>query len=94
MRSFIFGNIDNCNDSKGLEHILLEAKKFIFYNIKDPNRPNNQVLFLSFKKKIKNMIVIKQKIAIRKNKVEQFGKKWEFCTHLFLNILDFDLDDV
>ena len=38
LKTFLFGDIGNTPINKGLEHILLEAKKFVFYDLKDKNK--------------------------------------------------------
>ena len=87
----MFGNV---NISDGLEHILLEAKKFIFYQIKEQNILETPLLFASFKNKIKNLIIIEKKVAESKSMLDQFEKKWDFCAITFFNfyVPDLDLD--
>ena len=89
MKSFLFGDIENHEINMGLEHILLEAKKFIFYEIKENNR-NSELQFASFKNRIKNLISLERKIAANKNESNKFEQKWIICAPVFDDIINPD----
>ena len=62
----------------GLNHILLELKKEIFYNWKENV---GVVIFLDhFKQKIMHLMIKEKQIAISGNKFEMFAQKWQnYC---------------
>ena len=58
----------------GLNHILLELKKEIFYNWRE--NVGVATFFNCFKQKIMHLIVKEKQIAIASNKFEAFAQKW------------------
>ena len=91
LKTFLFGNIENSKTNKGLEHILIEAKKYIFYELAENKNINADLHMASFKNKIKNLIAIERKTAENRNNLENFLVKWECCEVAF-NILDPDVE--
>ena len=65
----------------GLNHILLEFKKHIFYNLEENVRV--ATFFESFRRKIMHLIVKEKQIAMIGNNFESFSKKWENYTEFF-----------
>ena len=91
LKTFLLGNIESSNTNKGLEHILIEAKKYIFYELADNKNINADLHMYSFKNRIKNLIAIERRTAENRNQLERFLVKWECCEVAF-NILDPEVD--
>ena len=87
MKNFLFGNIGRSKINKGLEHILLEAKKYIFYELGDQANINAEFHMTAFVNRIKHLVMLERKIAENLNKMEKFEEKWECCETVF-NIFD------
>ena len=78
---YIFGFQDN--NFVGLNHILLELKKELFYNWEE--NVNIDAFFVNFKKKIMHLMIKEKQIALSTDKFELFTEKWK----LFISIYDF-----
>ena len=66
----------------GLNHVLLELKKYIFYNFEE----NVGVvhLFERFKRRIMHLIIIKEKkLALSAGNYETFRVKWKKITEIY-----------
>ena len=90
MSSFLFGNVGGPNTNAGLEHILLEAKKFLFYDVREHRNLTANVQFQLFKHRVKYLIWLERKIAINTNRLEKFEQKWNLCETTFTDIFNPD----
>ena len=81
-RDFLFGFMGN---KRGLNHVLLELKIFIFYQIHSTIIPNLELLKERFFQKVRNTIKLEKKIAIGLSRWDDFEEKWE----KFLSFYDF-----
>ena len=69
------------HQNNGVNHVLLELKKKLFYSQLENSNP---VLFCEeFKNDIINIIIKEKEIAIRNGYVINFYKKWEKFIHLY-----------
>ena len=75
--SYFFG-FDN---NPGLNHILIELKKFIFYGW-DIN-VNLRTFCERFENKIRNLIIKEKHVMIKKGKFEPFSEKWKNFTNIY-----------
>ena len=82
--SIIFGSYQFVTKNKGINHFLLELKKFIFYTLQD-DFDNQPILLLKrFLTRMRFLIVKEKEIAIRKDKFDSFAKKWKpFCNIIY-----------
>ena len=71
MRNYLFGF--QGNKFSGLNHILLESKKFMFYNWDENVRVEQ--LFERFKRKVMHLIIKEKNIALSGNRFETFMNK-------------------
>ena len=76
MKNYIFGF--QSNEKLGLNQVLLQLKKEIFYNWEENV---SIVAFLNnFKTKIKSLMIKEKQIALSSGKLEIFEDKWQsFC---------------
>ena len=81
MKNYLFGF--HGHQYVGLNHILLELKKYIFYNWEENVRVNT--FFERFERKIMHLIVKEKHIAIGSADFETFCQKWEY----FIEFYDF-----
>ena len=81
MIEYLFGFQDN--KFVGLNHLLLELKKELFYNWVENVSIN--AFFVNFKTKIMHLMIKEKQIALSKNKLDLFIEKWK----LFVTIYDF-----
>ena len=79
MRNYLFGF--QGNKFLGLNHILLESKKFIFYNWEENVRVEQ--LFERFKRRIMHLIIKEKMIALGVDKFDTFISKWENFTEMY-----------
>ena len=91
IKNFIFGNIENSKINKGLEHIILEAKKYIFYELSDQENINAELHLAAFKNRIRNLIALERKTAENSGNLGKFEEKWESCDTVF-NLFDPEVD--
>ena len=77
---YIFGFQDK--NFVGLNHILLELKKELFYNCGE--NVSIDAFFVNFRKKIMHLIIKEKQIALSKDKLDLFVEKWK----LFVSIYD------
>ena len=79
MKQYLFGF--QGNKFLGLNHVLLELKKFIFYNFEENVRVVQ--LFERFKRRIMHLIIKEKLLAIKDGKYETFKVKWENFTEIY-----------
>ena len=79
MRNYLFGF--QGNKFSGLNHILLESKKFMFYNWEENVRVEQ--LFERFKRKVMHLIIKEKNIALSGDRFETFMNKWENFTEFY-----------
>ena len=65
----------------GLNHILLELKKYIFYNFEE--NVGVAQLFERFNRRIMHLMIKEKMLAPSADNYEKFRVKWENCTVLF-----------
>ena len=79
----IFGIYTNLARNKGLNHFLLELKKFIFYTVRHDWESPADLLFSRFLSKIKFLIIKEKYISKLRGKYEAFTEKWEQFTPIY-----------
>ena len=79
MKNYLFGF--QGNKFSGLNHVLLELKKFIFYNWEENVRVEQ--LFERFKRRIMHMLIKEKNIALSVDKFDTFMIKWEKFTEIY-----------
>ena len=79
MKQYMFGF--QGNKLLGLNHVLLELKKYIFYNFEE----NVGVvhLFERFKRRIMHLIIKEKNLALSAGNYETFRVKWENFTEIY-----------
>ena len=80
MIEYIFGFQDN--NFVGLNHILLELKKELFYNWEE--NVNIDAFFVNFRKKIMHLMIKEKQIALSTDKLELFTEKWKLFKSMIL----------
>ena len=78
MKNYLFGF--QGDKYLGLNHILLESKKFIFYNWEENVRVEQ--LLERFKRRIMHLIIKEKTIALGRNNFDTFRIKWEKFTKI------------
>ena len=79
----IFGIYNNLVRNKGLNHFLLELKKFLFYTVRGDWESPADLLFSRFLSKIKFLIIKEKYISKLRGKYEAFTEKWEQFTPIY-----------
>ena len=83
-RDIIFGRYENLLQNKGLNHFLLELKKFIFYNVQKDYRSPPELLLRRLLSRIKLLIIKEKQIAIFAKRLDSFEEKWApFCDTIY-----------
>ena len=83
-RDIIFGRYENLLQNKGLNHFLLELKKFIFYNVQKDYRSPPELLLRRLLSRIKLLIIKEKQIAIAAKRFDTFEEKWApFCDTVY-----------
>ena len=87
MLDYLFGVPGQQN--KGVNHILIELKKKIFYSLLSDSNP---VLFCqNFKNEIIQIIIKEKEIALRKGNLLKFYDKWDSFMYLYDDSITLDV---
>ena len=79
MITYLFGF--QGTEYQGLNHILLEFKKYIFYSWEEDVTVLN--FFEAFRRKIMHLIIKEKQIAVKSDNFETFANKWELYTEFY-----------
>ena len=79
MKQYLFGF--QGNKFLGLNHVLLELKKYIFYNFEE--NVGVLQLFERFKRRIMHLIIKEKMVALKDGNYETFRVKWENFTEIY-----------
>ena len=80
----IFGIYDNLTENKGLNHFLIELKKFIFYTVRKDYNTTPDALLKRFLAKLRFIIIKEKQNAIIRNNYGKFSDKWFlFCDTVY-----------
>ena len=79
MKNYLFGF--QGNKFLGLNHVLLELKKFTFYNWEENVRVEQ--LFERFKRRIMHLLIKEKMTALSLDKFDTFMIKWENFTEIY-----------
>ena len=79
MKQYLFGF--QGNKFLGLNHVLLELKKYIFYNFEENVRVIH--LFERFQRRIMHLIIKEKIIALKTESFESFRVKWGNFTEFY-----------
>ena len=83
MRQYLFG-LCEAND-EGTNHVLLEAKMFLFYNLKDNINESVESSVNRFLGVVRNVMIKEKALARNAIRYSRYEEKWK----LFTNIYDF-----
>ena len=75
-KTFLFGVLSNLHKFAGLNHFLIETKKFIFYDLRNSETFDAEFMFELFKTKLKYIIIKEKAIAMQRGKFDSFCEKW------------------
>lgn len=66
----------------GLNCLLLELKKFIFYNF--DHNSNVDIQINMFKSRLKRIIILEKRYYLRRDKIDYFHEKWEKFSEVYM----------
>ena len=75
---YLLGFLEN----EGLNCVLLETKKFIFYNFKHDKNINTQINML--KNRLRRIILLEKRHYYVINKIEHFHEKWKHFEEIYM----------
>ena len=76
-RNFFVWKIEQYLKYTDLNHFLIETKKFIFYDLRNSETFDAELMFERFKSKVKYIIIREKAIAQKNGKYNTFCEKWK-----------------